>query len=143
VVPHGIILIDGEERRRLASRSCGVAGETKVLVKVAQIAGETPDLPAVAVFGTLALASALVAQVAAVTGKRRVDAAWAFLPLALAGVAFLLGGRSTNLHMVASVSTAAALARNAMAFRGVSRWSSVVACLAWLASMVSARVLFG
>lgn len=108
------------------------------------VGGAGPDgPPAVAIFGTISLISAGIALCSAAYRRRPAATAWAAVPLLLAAGTFWLGGRIPGAHTIMSIATAAVLGRNTVRLHGVARWGSGVSCVAWLASMLAARLLFG
>jgi len=106
-----------------------------------------PSLPAGPV-GILALSASfslfglLLAVVANLLNRRWVDSLWGLVPLIFLSFTMIFGARAPTVHAVVSVLALTVMFRNAVFFRGVARWASVISAAACTNAIAVAMWLF-
>ena len=83
-----------------------------------------------------------VALVANLVKRRWVDAIWGLTPLILLTLTMIFGAQAPTIHAAVSILALAVMFRNAVFFRGVARWASVVSAAACTNAIAVAMWLF-
>jgi hypothetical protein len=94
-----------------------------------------PSLPAgplgiLALSASFSLFGLFLALLGNLLRRRWVDAIWALAPLTLLSMTMVFGARAPTVHAVVSVLALAVMFRNAVFFKGVARWASLVSAAA-------------
>ena len=106
-----------------------------------------PSLPEgpvgiLALSASFSLVCLFVACVANLVMRRWLDTIWAMSPGVLLVLTMVFGARAPTLHAVFSVVALAVIFRNAIFFRGVARWASVLSAASCTTAIAVAIWLF-
>lgn len=104
---------------------------------------EPEGIRAIAILGSVAMLCWLAASVAVALRRRDRELAWSVSLVALSALTAVLGRGRPGWHVVLAGITCAVGLRNAVLQRGAARWLTIAGLVAWIATVVRARMLFG